>query len=174
MLNGRQKIEAALSGAGPAELAVVIPYEGIFIRDHWDALTDCPWWYAHSPDVDHQIAWRRDAIRAVGQDWFQLPIGASADECAHVTVRADGEDAVRTDRRTGERTPIRRPRVGGWSPAGGLHSATRTAAGGGSVSSISSGLHICSVTRRCWPMKKARCSSNLSPSCHRRKQIHLN
>ncbi len=124
MLTGRQKIEAALSADGSREMPVVICYESIFVRDHWDELTDCPWWYAHSPDVDHQLAWRRDEIGAVGQDWFELPLGASAEERAHVAVEPDGENAVRVDRRTGERKPIRRPRVSGWAPGGGLHSAS--------------------------------------------------
>ena len=67
-MNGKEKIEAAFSKEGTCEIPVVICYEGIFIRDHWDQLTSSPWWYQYETDIDKQIKWRRDAIETIGQD----------------------------------------------------------------------------------------------------------
>jgi hypothetical protein len=54
-MTGRQKIESALSESGTSEIPVVICDEGIYIRDHWDQLTDCPWWYQFSSDIVHEL-----------------------------------------------------------------------------------------------------------------------
>ncbi len=72
-MTGREKIEAAMSPDGSRELPVVICYEGIFIRDHWGELTSAPWWHQFSPDLEQQLSWRRDVLRATGMDWMDLP-----------------------------------------------------------------------------------------------------
>jgi hypothetical protein len=51
-MNGKEKIEAAFSKEGTCEIPVVICYEGIFIRDHWDQLTSSPWWYQYETGLD--------------------------------------------------------------------------------------------------------------------------
>ena len=95
MLNmtGRQKIEAALTKDGALEFAAVIPYEGIYIRDHWSQLTTCPWWYAFSPQVEQQMAWRREIIPAIGQDWVSLSACPSQAQRAEWQVQASQEGA---------------------------------------------------------------------------------
>ena len=92
MLTGRQKIEAAFSPEGTPSIPAVIPYEGIFLRDHWNKLTDCPWWYAYSPKVEDHLAYLSDAIERIGQDWFQLPDGPSPEEQENRRIdhRAEG------------------------------------------------------------------------------------
>ena len=60
-MRGRERIGAALSPGGSPECAAIIPYEGIYVRDHWEQLTACPWWYARSPRIEHQLAWRHGA-----------------------------------------------------------------------------------------------------------------
>jgi len=61
-MTGREKMEAAFSAGGTPEIPALVPYEDIFIRDHWDELTDLPWWYREAPDLEHQLAWRRKVI----------------------------------------------------------------------------------------------------------------
>jgi len=114
----RDKIEAAFSDRGAPHIPVVIPYEGIFLRDHWEQFTDHPWWYAQSPHPGHQLAWRRDAIRAIGQDWFSLPDGRPSSLWQEMEVEAQPDKAVFTDRRSGSREMVARPRVGGWTARG--------------------------------------------------------
>ena len=79
-MTGREKMAAALSSEGAAELPVVLCYEGIYIRDRWWELSRRPWWFREAPDRARQRAWRSETIRALRQDWFQLPAGASRRE----------------------------------------------------------------------------------------------
>ncbi len=114
-MTGREKIEAAFSGGGASEIPAVICYEGIYIRDHWSQLTSCPWWYAQSPKLEHQLAWRRDFLAATPQDWFALPGCASRAEREAAEIQQRGEDVFLIDRRSGERRKLYRPVVAGWS-----------------------------------------------------------
>lgn len=120
-MNGRERVCAALSAEGTTEIPAVIPYEGIYLRDHWAQLTACPWWVQYSLDVEQSCAWRQDVARAIGQDWFALPLGASrADRAAASLQERDGQ-AYLVDARTGVARLLSSPRVGGW-PAGGVAS----------------------------------------------------
>ena len=114
-MTGRDKIEAALSPDGTGEIPVVICYEGIYIRDHWTQLTSYPWWYRHTPDIERQMAWRRDTIGAIGQDWFDLPRFNSRSKRTSLSIEVRGKDVFEVDRRTG-RTIRLQP-----SPTGGAH-----------------------------------------------------
>jgi hypothetical protein len=118
----REKLEAAFSPEGAREFGAVIDYEGLFIRDHWDELTAAPWWDRFSPDPDRQVAWRRDALRTVNQDWFAVDPVEAADARAALSLETGPEGVFRVNSRTGERTPLRRPAVSGWIPGGGVHS----------------------------------------------------
>ena len=112
-MTGREKIEAAFSDGGSAECGVVICYEGIYYRDHWDQITRCPWWYALSSDVEHQLAWRREAIANTPQDWFVLPVCASREDRDRYRIEVRGDDAWELDATTGEARPLERPPVSG-------------------------------------------------------------
>ncbi len=113
-MTGRQKIEAALSKEGAPEIAAVIPYEDIYIRDHWSQLTAYAWWYAFSPQVGQQMAWRREVFPAIGQDWMTLPACPSRAQREERTIHARGEGVFLANARTGEEIPLREPAVGGW------------------------------------------------------------
>jgi len=113
-LNGRQKIEAAFSPAGTPEIPAVICYEDIYIRDHWDSLTTFPWWYAQSPDIDQQMAWMRQVIPAIGQDWMVLPTCPSRQDRKTLTIDPQQEGVYLTDRLSGEREQLHSPVIGGW------------------------------------------------------------
>ncbi len=121
-MTGRQKIEAALSPAGTTQTPAVICYEGIYVRDHWEQLTRLPWWYAHEPDVERQVAWRREAFAATGQDWFDLPACPSRAERAELRIEAGAGGVWLANRRTARRQRLQKPLVGGWSHEGGVHS----------------------------------------------------
>ncbi len=91
-MTGKERLEAAFSEEGTDRFPAVIPYEGIYIRDHWKGLTSCPWWYAQSPRIEDQLAWRSEVLPAIGQDWFILPKTppAAEREALSVEERADG------------------------------------------------------------------------------------
>ncbi len=112
-MTGREKIEAAFSKEGTVEIAAVIPYENIYVRDHWRELTRCPWWYRESPAIEHQMLWRREAIRKTGQDWFSLPAGHSWDDRRSISIEARSDGVYRFDRRTGRTEQLHQPPIGG-------------------------------------------------------------
>ncbi len=117
-MTGREKVEAALSPGGTGEIPVVVCYEGIYVRDHWDELTDCPWWYQFSPSLEHQLAWRRDVIARTGQDWFYLPAWSSRAEREATRIEAGPVGVFSVDRRSGRWRELLRPAVSGWDPQG--------------------------------------------------------
>ena len=123
-MTGREKIEAAFSADGARELPVVICYEGIFTRDHWEQVSSHPWWFRQAPDIARQVAWRRDAIRQIGQDWFELPRCMPLAERRKLEFQVHGHDVQCLDKSTHATSPVSRPAIGGWSPESGSHSVT--------------------------------------------------
>jgi len=121
-MTGREKIEAAFSRDGTDEIPAVICYEGIYVRDHWTQLTDLPWWYREVPDLEAQMQWRRAVIERTGKDWFYLPNFYPREARENLVVEEREEGVFRVDKRTGNVALLTEPRIGGWSPAGGLHS----------------------------------------------------
>ena len=71
-MTGREKILQAFEPSGTPEIGVVTCYDSIFIRDHWFALTDVPWWYAQSGVVEKELAWAGDVCRKTGLEWFTV------------------------------------------------------------------------------------------------------
>ncbi len=121
-MQGRARIEAAFSPQGADQLGVVIPYEGIMARDHWEQFTVFPWWVQLSPDPVHQYSWRRDLILSTGSDWFVLPVGAPREIQDQVLIVVSGDQVLRLDRRTGSSVVIEPPRIGGWTVRDGVES----------------------------------------------------
>ena len=122
-MTGKEKLHAALSGDGSREVPAVICYEGIYIRDRWTELSSRPWWYREAPDLDRQLAWRREVLGQLGQDWFHLPGIAPAGERRDWWIDQRGETIYCVNRHTGEEEELCEPPVGGWPPGGGLQSA---------------------------------------------------
>jgi uroporphyrinogen-III decarboxylase len=117
-MNGREKIEAAFTQEGTPEIGAVLCYEGIYIRDHWSKLTRLPWWYDRSPDLEHALAWRREVIPGIGQDWMFLPTCNRYDYRQTHTIETRGEDVLLIDRATGRFQKLEPPIVGGWDSFG--------------------------------------------------------
>lgn len=121
-MTGREKIERAFSPGGTPSIPAVICYEGIYIRDHWQELTSLPWWACWSPELDQQMAWRREAIQKTGQDWFALPLWYSREERENLALEVRGRSIYLVDGRTGATTRLEEPRVGGWTSQSELES----------------------------------------------------
>lgn len=112
-LTGREKIEAALSPDGTPEIGVVIPYEGIYIRDNWSALTKRPWWWADDPGIRRQLLLREEIQRAIGQDWYALPTSLPTDARKHIRIEARPDGMYRIDDRDGSERKLQPPVVSG-------------------------------------------------------------
>jgi len=121
-MTGRQKIEAAFLEDGTSDVPAVICYEGIYIRDHWEQLTSLPWWYNHAPDIQRQMAWRRDVITRTGQDWFVLPYSYPRTHRQYLSIEEGSAGVFRVDDRTGQVEELTKSSVGGWSVYGGIQS----------------------------------------------------
>ena len=55
MMFGKDKILRAMGNGLSGDFPVVIPYMGIFVRDHWEELTDKPWWVMNLLDLDARL-----------------------------------------------------------------------------------------------------------------------
>jgi hypothetical protein len=121
-MTGRQKIEAAMSRQGTPEIPAVICYEGIYIRDHWRQLTSHPWWQRVSPDIEQQMAWRRDVIAKTGQDWMYLPRFYPLAERRNLALDVRSDGVYRVNIRTGLAEKLSEPAIGGWTAPGAVES----------------------------------------------------
>jgi len=113
-MTGREKIEAAFSPDGTDEIPVVICYEGIYVRDHWDQLTERPWWHQVVPDLERPLACQWEIIAKTGQDWFRLPYFYAREERETFAVEEREEGVFRLDLEMGEEGLWPAPQVGGW------------------------------------------------------------
>jgi len=113
-MNGREKIEAALSREGTPEIPAVICYEGIYIRDHWRQLTTAPWWHQFHPDVKIQLSWRLEMVEKIGQDWFDLPACLPRADRQNLEIHQQGKRVFLARANTLLRELHESP-VGGWS-----------------------------------------------------------
>lgn len=121
-MTGREKIEAAFSGVGAIDIPVVIPYEDIYIRDHWEQLTSIPWWHAFAPDIELQRAWRKEVVESTGYEWFMLPQFYPRAERERIRLVERPEGVFQVDLRTGEECRLEKPQVSGWSASGSVES----------------------------------------------------
>lgn len=113
-MTGKEKIMAAFSKAGTPEIAAVMPYEELYIRDHWDEVTSHPWWYGQEVNLERQFAWRKEYYTKTGLDWITLPYCASREERENYGVeqRDDGQVYL-VDWATGMERPLAKPAVSG-------------------------------------------------------------
>jgi hypothetical protein len=114
-MTGRERIEAAFSADGAREIGAVICYESLYVRDRWDDLTDYPWWFRRAPAIDRQMAWRRQVIERLGQDWMELPVVGPAIERERLSVELRADGAFLVDRFSGRESELVRESVGGWA-----------------------------------------------------------
>jgi hypothetical protein len=118
-MTGKEKMQAAFSENGTAEIAAVLScYEDILQRDHWESLTQYPWWYREEVDIEKQMLWRREAIANTGEDWFRLPFCAPAETRQRQHVLETPEGIFLSDRGTGSRRELHRPPIGDWPEQG--------------------------------------------------------
>lgn len=106
-------ILAALSPEGSSVVPVVIPYEGIFIRDHFEELFSVPWWYAHSLDVNQQLLYMEQYLSVLDIDWYS-PFLVHSDSYRQNHQMAVNPDFVEfIDQKTARKTKIDRPQISG-------------------------------------------------------------
>lgn len=109
----RERVEAALTGEACAPTPTVIPYLSIFLRDHWDEVTDKPWWVSQYGTFEERCQVLERMTRAIGSDWVQVGECTSRTWRHEHEVVTQGEQTSLLNRRTGETTAITRTPVSG-------------------------------------------------------------
>jgi hypothetical protein len=121
-VTGREKIEAAFTPAGAPEFAVVLCYEGIYTRDHFGTVTDCPWWWAQSPVLEQQLEWHRQAYARTGMDWFHLGNSYSSEERCRLRMEERRDGVYLVDTAGGTTRNVEEPRIAGWHTGASMES----------------------------------------------------
>ena len=106
-MTGRERIQEALSNRGTTVIPVIIPYESILVRDHWEQLSDEPWWQLHSPQLRLQMRWRRSVLERLGQDFLELPLFYTRERQSELRLEHRQDEPYLVNRRSGEATRLR-------------------------------------------------------------------
>jgi hypothetical protein len=107
----RERLLAAFATEGTPTPGAVICYEGIFVRDHAEAVSSCPWWYRFSPSLEHQMAWYTAYFAQPVADWYQVSLCAPTAEREQQAIEAGADGVFVQDLRTGSRRRIEPPQV---------------------------------------------------------------
>ncbi len=121
-MTGKEKFRAVFSEEGSPEFPVVICYEGIFIRDHWQFLTDQPWYAVHMPDINTQVQWYTDVITKINQDWFVIYPFYSREERKSIRIEISSDKICIVNTKTQTTKEFLKPKISGWSAAGEVQS----------------------------------------------------
>jgi len=112
-MTGKQRLLAVMAESRPDDFPVVIPYLGIFQRDHWDELTDLPWWELSDGNVEKTIELKRSIACKLGIDWVCATLCPTREWRESHRVEVRGERVFLVDTASGEDRELTRPRVGG-------------------------------------------------------------
>ncbi len=112
-MTAREKIRRAFTPEGTPEIGVVASYDGIFIRDHWFAFTEVPWWYTFSGKINEEVIWVRDFCRRSGLEWLEVRPCPSRAERSHQRYEQRQNGVWRIDEETGDEEHLQEPTPGG-------------------------------------------------------------
>ena len=117
----QKRFSEALSPTGTTEFPVVICYDSIFVRDHWNKITDVPWWYRDSGIVDYELAWVTDFIEHTDLDWIRVRPSPSRKTRESIVFEVRDTGVFQIDTISGRETPLSAPVVGGKNSAAGVY-----------------------------------------------------
>ncbi len=112
-MSARKKFRAAFGAEGTTRVPAAICYTGIFLRDHWDDLTDRPWWTQFDPDPVERAQPEIDMVGRTGMDWFRIHLCAPKGERVAQSIEIDGDAVYLVAKAAGERRELRRPPISG-------------------------------------------------------------
>ncbi len=108
----RRRMLLAIDRGPLDEVPVVICYLGIFLRDHWQGITDKPWWALRSPDIADRLEVDRGLLGKLDLDWIPCSMCQPESWRRSHSIRVEngrvllvGEDGTRDE--------IRKPPPGG-------------------------------------------------------------
>jgi uroporphyrinogen-III decarboxylase len=117
-LNSRVRISAAIKGRLESDFPVVIPYMSIFLRDHWEQITDEPWWLVERQtelDFVSKLMVEDDLQKKLDLDWIQCGLCPSREWRENNSIEVLGDKIFFVDAEKGKKTEIMN------QPPGGVH-----------------------------------------------------
>ena len=112
-MDSKQRMLAALTGGLDADFPVVMPYVGIFLRDHWEEVTSQPWWTFRSPDLHAWLNVEDDLQTKLDMDWVDCQTCPSTSWRTGHRVEASGDSVFLMDSVGRVREELQRQPVGG-------------------------------------------------------------
>jgi uroporphyrinogen-III decarboxylase len=110
---GKEKILRAMTDGLDSDFPVVIPYMGIFVRDHWEELTQEPWWVMNLLDLDARLEVEETIQRKLNLDWVQTGLCPTREWRRRHRVRTFSGQFSLFDMYTSSIESITRPSAGG-------------------------------------------------------------
>lgn len=118
ILNSRDKISAAITGRLESDFPVVIPYMDVFLRDHWEQITNEPWWLAERQtelDVTSKLKVEEDLQNKLDLDWILCGLCPSKEWRENNSIEVVGDKIFLVDSEKDKKTEIIK------QPPGGTH-----------------------------------------------------
>lgn len=112
-MQGRDKILAAFEPEGSSDIGAVACYDGIFLRDHWRALTNVSWWHAWSGVKEEEDAWVGDYQKNCGLDWLTVKPCRPRVDRPHMRYQRRDNGVWALNTQTGDETRLTEPIPGG-------------------------------------------------------------
>ena len=112
-MTGKDKFLAAFSPGGTTEFPAATCYTSIFLRDHWERVTQSPWWTRNHPAPELAARPLIDAPAKIGEDWFRMDLSLPRGTRKYLDVEQAPEGVFMLNKATGERRKIERWRIGG-------------------------------------------------------------
>jgi len=102
-----------MNGAEVTEFPIVIPYLGIFLRDHWEELTKVPWWAVRAGDIETNLQVAKDMQEKLAIDWVPAGISHSREWREKHEIKVRGKQPLIVDKETGQERKIFKEPPGG-------------------------------------------------------------
>ncbi|MCX8171609.1 MAG: uroporphyrinogen decarboxylase family protein [Candidatus Bathyarchaeota archaeon] len=112
-MNSKSRMLTAISKGMERDFPVVIPYLDIFLRDHWEEVTDKPWWIMNYIDLSARLEVEKDLLRRLDLDWVQCGLCPSRDWRESHKIEVSDSRVFLVNTLSKERREIKRPPIGG-------------------------------------------------------------
>lgn len=112
-MDSKRRMLEAISRGLESDFPVVIPYTGIFLRDHWEEITNKPWWVMSNINLSARLEVEEDLLRKLDLDWVECTLCPSRGWRESHRIEVINGRVFLVNVVSGERREIRRPPIGG-------------------------------------------------------------
>lgn len=112
-MDSKRRMLEAISRGLESEFPVVIPYTGIFLRDHWEEITDKPWWVMSNINPSARLEVEEDLLKRLDLDWVECTLCPSRGWRESHRIEVINGRVFLTNVVSRERREIKRPPIGG-------------------------------------------------------------